>query len=103
MANPKRSSPVLIWIIAAVLGLGCMALIALGALRIEQNVGLVCLASGIVGLVVVGAAVLVAIELRSGSGAVNAGGGASDAGATRNLEHLLAQIHQNSMLSDIAK
>lgn len=103
MTKVTTSSSNVMWIVSLILGLGCVGLIAFGAMRSEQNVGLACLVVGILGLIVVGVAVMLALELRKTFSQGASAQHQSDMGSSRNLEHLLAQIHQNSMLSDIAK
>ncbi len=85
----------------SVLTLLCVILIVYGALNNQQMVGVVCLASGLVGILMAFAAFPLACLLATQStsdGSVDRRGVSSPA-----TERLLQQIHDNTMLSDNAK
>jgi hypothetical protein len=103
--SPQSQLKLTLTLIEAIVGAACVTLIIVGALRATETVGIACLAAGLVGVVVQGATLPLLIMLYR----MNAGGSATaskDVGGihtSRSIENLLAQLYQNSMLSDIAK
>jgi hypothetical protein len=105
--SPQTQLRLTLILIEAIVGAACVALIIVGAMRATQTVGIACLAAGLVGVVVLGATLPLLIMLyRMHAGGGGGGASSKDAGAihtSRSIENLLAQLYQNSMLSDIAK
>ena len=87
-------------IVAAVVVLS-MGLAAFGSMRVDESVGLVCLGIGMLGLFIAGAAMAIVLAFRASIESVTAR--TSSQTVATSAEQLLAQIHENSMLSDNAK
>src|SRR5688572_28147286 len=100
-SNGKSSLRLLVIVVDALLALACIGLIVFGALRTHDNLGLTCLAVGLLGLIVVGAAFPIALVALSRTGSNEAPLGSVI--AHRSGEQLLEQIYENTMLSDNAK
>ena len=104
--SPQSQLKLTLILIEAIVGAACITLIVVGAMRATQTVGIACLSAGLVGFVVQGATLpLVIMLFRMQSGGAG-GAGLKDVNAShtsRSIENLLAQLYQNSMLSDIAK
>lgn len=98
-ASSKKTSPIGLIVIYAMLGVWCVGLTAFGAMRITESLGMGALLIGVLGIVIVAATAPVAFMLRSMSNASSF----SAAGSQRSTEQWLAQIHENTMLSDAAK
>lgn len=105
--SPQSQLKLTLILIEAIVGAACITLIVVGAMRASQTVGVACLAAGLVGIVVLGATLpLVIMLFRMQSGGAGGAAASKDLGAmhtSRSIENLLAQLYQNSMLSDIAK
>lgn len=105
MAKPKRTGmPASLVVLEAAVGLACLGLVVFGASRQHEAIGSASLIAGLVGLVVAGATLPLAILL---SELNSRGPSPEDTALTkathRSVENMLAQLYQNSMLSDIAK
>ena len=95
-------------LIQGLLALCCLGFIVFGAMRAREELGLVCLAVGVLGLIVIGSSLpiiwlLRSVPQRSASSDSQPGNSSSGNLATKAAENLLAQIYENSMLSDNAK
>jgi hypothetical protein len=104
-ASSKSSFPLALIVVEAVLVVACAALIVYGALHVEKNPGLGMMIAGILGLIVVGATVplmwMLSTVIKRSDGSDRRTSGPISAG--QSAEQLLAQIYENSMLSDNAK
>jgi hypothetical protein len=98
-----KPTKLLLLVIDGVLVLWCLGLIIFGAIRTQETLGLVCLGIGILGLIVIGATLPLALMMASGSEDREAEKSAHGSSLPSKSEMLLAQIHENSMLSDLAK
>jgi len=92
-------------VVQVVVALACIGLVVFGVLRVQDAVGLTCLATGMLGLVVLAASLpivwMTQQMLSRGGGGVERRSGGLD--AAQSTDRLLSQIYENSMLSDNAK
>ena len=93
-------SKVLVFAADGVIGLVCIGLLVFGFMRIEESLGLAALVVGGLGLMLIGVSLPIALALPEGEPAASR---KPAAGSGPAMEQLLAQIHENSMLSDNAK
>jgi len=98
-----KPTKLLLLVIDGVLVLWCLGLIVFGAIRTQETIGVVCLAVGILGLIVIGATLPLALMLASVPEDRQGERPAHPLPSASKSESLLAQIHENSMLSDLAK
>lgn len=101
MRRSRQSSSLQIplFIVAAIAVL-CIGLAVFGSMRITETLGLVCLGAGMLGFFIVGAALAILLGIRA---SIHANVVKTQAGLTSSTEQVLAQIYENSMLSDNAK
>lgn len=91
-------------VVNTVAALWCIGLIIFGATRVADGVGLACLMTGMLGLIVIAASLPLAWSLQQLLSRSTSGGKPHVmADAPHTSEQLLARIYENSMLSDNAK
>lgn len=102
--SPKSQLTPLLVIIEIVVAAVVVTLIVIGAIRLPETIGVACVAAGLVGLVIQATTLPVVLLLHHmvTRQAASQTEGTSIA-SNRHMEQLLGQLHQNSMLSDIAK
>ena len=104
-ASSKSSLPVGLIVIEAVLVIVCAAMAVFGATHVQDSLGLTLLALGGFGLIIIGASLPLMWMLRAlanrGESPDRPASGALAGG--HSAEQFLAQIYENSMLSDNAK
>src|SRR5436190_16339084 len=103
MKSSKPSNRLFSNLLLAALALWCIALIIFGAMRMHEEIGLACLAVGVLGLVVIGATIPIIWSLRElrdrdGSTDTPTSGASSTSFTSKAAESLLSQIYENSML-----
>jgi hypothetical protein len=101
--NAKSSVPLAMTIIEIVAGLWCIGLIVFGAVRAQDALGLACLMTGMLGLIIIAASLPVAWALHGSSFTSKGERRVGSLDSAASSERLLAQIYENSMLSDNAK
>src|SRR5436190_23525291 len=103
MKSSKPSNRLFSNLLLAALALWFIALIIFGAMRMHEEIGLACLAVGVLGLVVIGATIPLIWSLREhrdrdGSNDTQPGCSSSTSYTSKAAENLLSQIYENSRL-----